>query len=222
MPAALVLRGYSYCKQEGRHGTDWRKCVASHRTHLLAPLRHRYGSCDVILVTYDTIRGECPDDDLTSALVRDYGADVLVVSQQGPTQVNTATLALDTAIRAHDIRRYDLVVLSRFDLKYLKCPLDHGTFAPGKINFLWREWNQQAWDDHKRVPDAVQMIPGDLLGAFREGVVAAPSNRCLHLVWYPTARALGGEDRLHVMDPEGFTDSNTDVMDNPVYRIIRT
>lgn len=213
-----MFRGYSH-RPEGHRRTgrtDYRRSLSSHRRYLLEPLRHRYGSADVFLVTYAV--PESPDwERAREGLVRDYRPDLLRVLPEGPTQRDTAVTAIDAVIAAHRFRDYALVVMTRFDLTFKKCPLDHGVFDRERINFLWREWNEAAWEDHRRVPDCVHLVPGRLLSEFRTGLASADGDgRCLHTIWLkiPTPD-------LWVMDPTGFTDSNTDVADNPVYEIVR-
>lgn len=218
MTSAVVLRGYAY-----RNRTDWRPCVASLKQHVVLPLRQRYGTCDVLLATYDLGDTERDRARLTTALLRDYDPDLYVFVREGKTQRDMAVLALDVAIRANAVRNYDLVAVTRFDLRFKSCPLAYGTFKPGAVNFLWREWHARAWADHRRVPDAVHLMPGNLLGAFKAGVVTADGNgRCLHTVWHKIA-AVTDPANLHVMnDVDEYVDSNTDVMPNPVYEIVRT
>lgn len=221
MSTALLLRGYSYHLR-----TDWRRCVASQWEHLIRPLRQRYGSLDVILVTYVIADNERDKRELTKQLLTDYEHDLYVsVPSDGRTQRDMATLALDTVIRANAVRHYELVVMTRFDLKFKMCPLDYGVFVPDKVNFLWKEWNERAWADHKRVPDTVHMIPGPLLEAFRTGVITSDGNgKCLHTIWHKIAKVTPtGHDAIHVMntDQSQYVDSNSDVMPNPVYEIVR-
>lgn len=225
MPAAVLFRGHAFrpprdgfsCRD---WGVDWRLCVESHRRFLLDPLRERYGGVHVFLVSYDfPAWGDA---------VRDYQPVDTLLSPGGSTQRGTFLMGLDLVSHYNRLRQasepkappYDLVVTCRFDVELLKCPLDHGTFRPDAVNFLWREWEQKAWDDHRRVPDAIHLLPGDLLDPFRAGVAATPSEVCMHMVWHPVAR-LVGEHRMHVMEPDGFRDSNTDKGPNPVYRMVR-
>ena len=212
MTAAVLFRGHAH-RDGPPHGIDWRRSVASHWRFLLAPLRRRRSAVDVYLCLYDT--------PLRADVEMSYGPVRTRIATPGATQRQTFLAGLDEVIAgAAGVHQYDLVVTCRFDVELLQDPTEHPGFRDGKINFLWREWHQQAWDDHRRVPDAIHLLPGELLDGFRRGVAETPSENCLHLVWRPVARHVG-EDALHVMRPEGFTDSNTDVMPNEFYRMVR-
>lgn len=218
MTAALVLRGDAFRHQARTRpwGIDWRRCVVSHREKLIAPLKARYGSCDMILTPYPL------ESDLLTQLCRDYQPDIYLPATPGDTQRGTALKALDVVIRANRVRNYSFVVMTRFDLEFLSVPWEYGSGVDfDKINFLWREWNEEAWNDHKRVPDAVHMLPGLLLEAFREGVSKSDTVHCMHTIWHPISRVLGTHDKFHVMNSDGFHDSNTDIEPNPVYQMVR-
>lgn len=217
MNAALVLRGYAHQLSNKRRtfGVDWRRSIESQRKKLIEPLRAKYDRVDVILCTYEMERS------LLDQLGKDYTPDIFVHVKEGRTQRQMALLALDQVIEAQSVLGdYDLVVMTRFDLEILETPWELPNFDPTKINFLWREWNERAWNDHHRVPDAIHMLPGSLVEGFRQGVATTPSEVCLHLIYWPVAKIVG-EEKLNVMHREGYTDSNTDTMPNPVYKMVR-
>lgn len=212
MSAAVLFRGHAYRPPKDGFtcrdwGVDWRLCVESQRRFLIEPLRERYGGVDLFLCYYRS-----PFDD---AIERDYGPTYSEYAQGGASQRQTFLRGLHLIPDG-----YDLVATCRFDVELLKCPLDHGTFRPDCVNFLWREWNQEAWNDHRRVPDAIHFLPGELLDGFRKGVAETPSEVCMHMIYYPVSRCVGA-DRMHIQEPEGFRDSNTDKQENPVYKIVR-
>lgn len=217
MPAAILFRGHAHREPNVTRafGVDWRKCVESHRRHLIEPLKAQYKDVHIVLSTYATPHRE--------AIEIDYGpwtrCKWFETGENTQRQRFIHGLEMLAGCQKDYVLTYDLIVTCRFDLELLKCPLDHGTFRPDCVNWLWKEWNAESWNHHRRVPDAIHLLPGELLEGFRRGVAEAPSETCMHLVHDPVARHCNG--RVHVMQPEGYTDSNTDIMPNPVYRMVR-
>lgn len=213
MPAAILFRGHAHRPpgQTRPFGVDWRRCVESHRKYLLGPMRARYGHVGVFLSCYDTPH--------RAEIERDYEATDGWWERGENTQRGMVLRGLDHVQSLPD-RGIDVIAVCRFDIELKGDPLAHPGFDPQKINFLWREWNDKAWEDHRRVPDALFFLPGRFLEGFRRGVANTPSETCLHLVYHPVAREVGVEN-LNVMDPVGFVDSNTDVMKNVFYEMIR-
>lgn len=215
MAAAVLFRGYAHrpIAQIRPWGTDWRKCLVSHREKLLDPLREMFGGIHVFLASYVT--------PLQDEIEKDYQPLTSHWVTQD-TQVGRALagLRLIQEQQDHNHCPYDLIVVLRFDLQLLKTPFLEPNFRPDAINFLWREWNQKSWDNHNRVPDALHMLPGVHLAGFLEGIKATPSTICLHTIYRPVAARIG-EKNINILIREGFTDSNTDVMPNPFYSIVR-
>lgn len=222
MSSLLVLRGHAF-RPPGEirvHGVDWRPCLASQRTHVLEPLKERYGPLDVALCMYDSVH--------KAHVMKDYGADEFVYGVSGWDQRTMAIRALEYA-QEKNVRHvvdtggpYDLVVVTRFDIEWLSSPLTHPNFVPSKVNYLWREWNETAWANQRRVCDVFQSVPGPMLEGFTEGVRVSQSNVCLHSIYLPVAARVG-EDNINVVLGEKIHDSNTDAdPTNPFYRIRRT
>lgn len=214
MGAAILFRGHAHRPPGvGREwGVDWRLCLASHRRHLIEPLERLCGGVQVFLSTYPS--------DYRPQFRDDYRAVHVRTNPEPGTQRATVLAGLDDVREWHLARRYDLVAVCRFDLDLLAPVPAHPGFDPHKVTFLWREWNAESWAHHRRVPDALFFVPGDCLAGFRDGVAATPSETCLHLVHDPVAARVGA-DRVAVLVRDGYTDSNTDVMPNPFYRMVR-
>lgn len=209
MPAALVFRGHAHRGPVGKPGCDWRPCVGSQWRFLYARLKARYGGVDTFLCGYDT--------PLWADAVKDYAPLEWRHATPGATQRQTFLKALEVV---YDGDRYAVVAVCRFDLELHASPIDHPNFDPGNVNFLWREWNQQSWDSHRRVPDTMHFLPGRLLTEFRDAAAEPPSEHCLHTMYWPLARRVG-EEKINILVRDGFIDNNTDVMPNPFYRIVR-
>ena len=213
MSAALLVRGMSHYFGPARNwGVDWRLSLASQRKHLLEPLEARHGPLDVYLATYAH-----PHLD---SLRRDYGSvgEVILLDPEKVTMRQTFLAGVDLVLDSG--KRYDVVVTSRFDLEFLQSPLDW-PYKPHAINFLWREWNQESWDNHRRVPDCWHLVAGPLLQGFRDGVAATHSEICLHFAYLPTAARVG-EENINIMRPEGFANSNPSwPPHNDLYKLIR-
>jgi hypothetical protein len=220
MPAAVVFRGHA---ERGRnepgggnaHGIDWRRCLASQSSFVVGPLAADFGCVDVFCCFYDRPA-------LNESVLADYAPVAWALADPDADQARTylRAVGLAAARQVAGGLRYDLVVVTRFDLEFLATPWRLPGYAPGKVNFLWREWHAEAWEHHRRTPDAVHMVPGDLLPGFVQGVAASGSDRCLHRIYWPVAAAVG-EGNLNVMSEE-YVNSNTDHQPNPVYRMVRT
>lgn len=219
MPAALLMRGHAHRGPTADRGwsIDWRKCVESHRRFLIGPLAERYGTLHTFLQSYDTpFRNE---------VIRDYRPTDCEFIRGESTQRKVMLAGLDMVLQHQSLREryncdgYELVVACRFDLELLCCPLDIPRFDRSKVNFLWREWNQESWDHHNRVPDALHMLPGLHLKPLRDSIAETPSEVCLHLIYRPLASRIG-EKSINVMRDD-YVDSNTDKMPNNVYKLVR-
>jgi hypothetical protein len=221
MPAAVVFRGHAQRVRDepnggNVHGIDWRRCFPTQKELVIDPLAADFGSVDVFCCFYER------PADVTAALLADYKPAGHALAVPGADQAGTYLRAVGLPLgrQAAAGVPYDLVVVTRFDLEFLATPWRLPGYVPGKVNFLWREWHKEAWEDHRRTPDAVHLIPGKFLYDFTIGVVLSRSARCLHLVYRPLAGAVG-EDNLNVMSAE-YLNSNTDHQPNPVYRMVRT
>jgi hypothetical protein len=229
MPAALLMRGHAHRGPTADRGwsIDWRECVDSHREFLMGPLAERFGGLHTFVCTYET-----PHRD---AVLTDYRPVDHYFHRGESTQRKIMIAGLDLVLHDQQLRErydyggydlvvaggYDLVVAARFDMRLLCCPLDLPNFAPDRVNFLWREWNQESWEHHNRVPDCLHMLPGRLLADLR-AAVADPMNvseQCLHLIYRPLADRVG-EGQINVMRGD-YVNSNTDKMPNNVYKLVR-
>lgn len=112
-----------------------------------------------------------------------------------------------------------MVVVCRFDLEIKGNPFTHPGFDKGRINFMWKEWTETAWLDHKRVPDALHFLPGKYLAGLTQGIKDTPSDICLHTIYRPVAKHVG-IDNINIMEDK-YVDSNTDIQENIFYKMIR-
>lgn len=209
MPVALLMRGHANREPHKLRpwGVDWRRCFDSQYKYLIEPLTKLWGEIDTFLSTYD--------DPNLGSVEWTYRSFRPIVNPPDSTQKRTALAGLNSVFENF----YDYIVVCRFDLELKVNLLQHPNFNPHKVNFLWREWKKETWEDHRRVADAIHIIPGRFLQGFRNGIEDTPSENCLHLIYRPVAGFLG-EKNLNILY-DGFLDSNSDVQENPVYTMIR-
>ena len=218
MPAAIVFRGHAHRGRNepdggNAHGIDWRLCVESQKKFLIDPAYRYHDVVDVYLTFYDRPnRSEIINSYYTSS----GGPPVWQLADSGASQGQTFRKALAPV---EDPDRYDLVLVTRFDLEFLCTPWELPNFEPDKVNFLWREYCEETWRNHNRVPDAVHMLPGKLLPGFLRGCHASLSEGCMHLIYRPVCEAIGPQN-VNVMSDE-YVNSSSDVQSNPVYRMVR-
>jgi hypothetical protein len=206
--AAILFRGISYSTR-GQYrpwAVDWKPCLPSQRTYLIDPLRGKFDTVDVVLCSYHN----------------KFEADILADYEPVEADWAPGSTQKQTFLRGLRLLRqrepYDLIITCRFDLELLTdvTALD---YRPDCINFLWREWNQWCWEDHRRVADAIHILDGKLLDAFYRGVEDSIHEHCLHLVWNPIA-VYSGRDRLNTISNH-FINSNSLIESNPIYKFIR-
>lgn len=218
MTAAVLFRGHAHRPPHDPHtcrpwGVDWRKCLVSQYRHLLFPFRERFRGVEVFLCFYDT--PHYPD------VAASYMPVGVRLARPGAEQKETFLNGLGMILDRQTLGcYYDIVATCRFDLELKSCVADHPNFDPGKVNFLWREWKKEAWDSHRRVPDALHFLPGSLLSRFYDAVEETPSNICLHTVHDSVVKNVGAAN-VNLLIRDGYTNSNTDVDENPFYKMVR-
>lgn len=209
MKVAVLMRGYSYREPGGIRpwGVDWRKTIKSHQRLLIDALRERYKRTDVYLVTYDS--------PYLGAVARDYNAISVTVVDKTNSQLDTTVEGLRSIPFG-----YDTVIVIRFDLELLLSPLTWGSGPKYDcVNFMFREWEEALWEDHRRVCDTIHILPGELLSKFTEGIENTTYERhWLHGIYLPVEEATSGQ--VHVMCDE-YLCSNTDAKVNPLFHLVR-
>lgn len=217
MTAAILFRGHAHrlVGTERPWGVDWRKCIESQRKYLIEPMSARFGLVHTHLSSYEVT------DDLWQLIRSDYKPSLSQWDATRGTQKRCMMTGLNGVSEfVANGHNYDFIAVCRFDLELLSNPMDHAGFDPTKVNFLWREWNELNWNDHRRVPDAIHFLPGRFLEGFIKGVEETPSDNCLHLVYRPVSKYVR-EDNINIIIKEGYIDSNTDHCQNPFYKMIR-
>lgn len=207
MKIAILFRGISFSDRDTIRpwGVDWRRGYNTYKKFLLDPARAKWET-ETFTVSYK--------HNLWQRVQADYETKDAVWLDTG-FQKQTFLRGLQLV---KDNGPFDLVIACRFDLELLTdiTALD---YKPDCINFLWREWNQRCWDEHRRVADAIHILDYKLLDAFIKGVEDTFHDHCLHLVWHPTSKYCGVE-KLNYILPD-IRDSNPAVQPNPIYNFIR-
>jgi hypothetical protein len=186
--------------------------VESIESRLLVPLRHEGHAVDLYMCTYD----DSPN--LQRLSDRFPESEMLLLPSAGSSQAATALAGL--AAVAESGRRYDTILVTRFDVE-LKLPWPEwpSMFEEDKLCFLW-------WEKARRssayVSDVFLAFPGDMLDIVRDAVSKTSEKNTKHMhglyeALAPDVRA----SRTRVLYPEVRRDSNTDLEQNPFYAITR-
>jgi hypothetical protein len=202
MRVAVLLRGMIHSDRYVHHtgvvlNVDYRKNLDNIRTKLIDRVKE-IGHIDMFLSSYECcLKDQC---------IQDYAPKAHVFIERG-TQADCMLAGL-RLIRPEE---YDFVIVTRFDID-LKCDLVALDIDYEKFNVLWREQTM----DH-RVGDCIHMFNSRFLSALIEALDDCPIKNCLHHIM-PHLAVRSEETNLLFIE---VYDSNSDKVDNPVYRIMR-
>lgn len=87
-----------------------------------------------------------------------------------------------------------------------------------KFMFPWREY-EHCWRHQRRVGDCFHVISGRFLEDFKDVLAKFEEDGMFHLIYDPLANKIGRHNISFV--EMGYYDSNSGVMKNPIYDIIR-
>ena len=223
-PAALVLRG------RAPTGTSDQEEVAHYyRKMIVRPLTSAGYAVDAFIHTYLRVDGFAALAPVVLTTMPEEGSSNLQMSV-------ASMLAFVDFCRSHRVK-YDVVVLTRLDLR-LKLPLlELPGYQADAINFVFREswgvWRKVgwpsvhlAWDRSRRVGDAIHVIPGSQLVCFLLGLThyanhpihyAKNPREQLHYLYEAVARFTG---RIAFLVNGSYDSNPAKGMLNPVYDII--
>jgi hypothetical protein len=209
MKIALLVRGFHFLRKD-RFGfpLDGRRSIGSLQHRVITPLR-RDGEVDLFLATYDSpIFGEIQRSLAPRAVV--------LPPVKSSTQVSTYLEGLNL-IQAQQAD-YDRIMVTRFDLQYLKPVKEWNLWGVKGIFIPWREY-EDAWRATHKVGDAIHAIDAPYVEAFKKGLGLLPRKNELHQL-YDALAPLTPD--VHFLEP-GYYDSNTLYWNkecrNPLYRI---
>lgn len=210
MKIAVLIRGFHWLEKD-RYGfaLDASRHLPSLVEKVLRPLREQH-SVEVFAVTYPSPI----QDEVVSLLAPEH---LILLDPKSSTQIKTYLRGLDE-IQAAVTGPFDRLLITRFDLVFLKSVLDWNVWDRTGIFFPWREY-KALWNEHHRVGDAIHLVDWPSLPIFREAMERLESRPDLHL-FYQELEPCG--QPLHFIE-EGFYDSNTLFANrecaNPLYRI---
>ncbi len=204
MKIAIILRGHSYAPKY-RSGVDFRRCTQSFFDNILLPLSSD-NIVDVFICTYDNEKKEMIEEIFKPV------KSVYLSSNNNQKGV------LIEALKMHDYNSYDFLVISRFDLWYHKSIMEFN-IEWDKLNILWREL-ESMWRSHKRVGDVFIALPPRFINNLIFAINQHQREPNLHKMYNSFIESGVQEDFINIM-VDGFYDSNSDKMDNPIYKIAR-
>jgi hypothetical protein len=141
---------------------------------------------------------------------------VVLPPVKSSTQVSTYLEGLNL-IQAQQAD-YDRIMVTRFDLQYLKPVEEWNLWGVKGIFIPWREY-EDAWRATHKVGDAIHAIDAPYVEAFKKGLGLLPRKNELHQL-YDALAPLTPD--VHFLEP-GYYDSNTLYWNkecrNPLYRI---
>ena len=108
---------------------------------------------------------------------------------------------------------YDFVIITRFDI-HLKQEITKLDFDCKKFNILWNEQTK----DH-RISDCLHFFNYEFIHYFKKALIDCPHKKCIHHIKPYLLKYMQNEDIRILYD--SYYDSNSDKMDNPVYKIQR-
>jgi hypothetical protein len=211
MKIAVLVRGFHWLEKD-RYSfpLDARSLIPSLVEQVLQPLREQH-TVEVFAVTYPS-----PVQDEVLALLAPQ--HLAVLDPKDSSQITTYLHGLDMIRTAAAAQPFDRVLVTRFDLVYLRSALAWNVWDRSGIFFPWREY-ESLWNEHHRVGDAIHLIDWPALPAFEQAVKHSEGRPDLHLLYGELENC--GQPR-HFIE-EGFYDSNTLFANrecaNPIYRI---
>ncbi len=211
MKIAIVLRGISFSSSY-RNGVDFRLSMSSLESSLTIPLLEQGHDISIYFATYAHEHQNELIHFLSPHLVeyKVYDHDISKGNQRDIT-----VLALDTV--AKYIHKYDAVILTRFDLKYIR-KITEMNIDWTKINLLWRE-TQNMWKAHQRVSDIFHIFPTNLFSLFLSSVWKLKDKSNLHKLYGELIKNGVKSEDIHFIEND-FYDSCPKFR-NPLVSIVR-
>ena len=207
---AVLLRGHVERRKWGRL-VSWKATAGSIMQHIIEDLRKSY-TVDVYISTY-------PSSELPSAKTYFQPCGVVVTANDGGFSQRVSFVDGLRAIVASG-KTYAFVVALRFDLA-IKRPMSTWMYDGEKVNFLWKE-TQYWWERHRRVGDPIHVFNSAYMTEFIHALQGStpPPHTDFHWMYDSVARSVG-EHNINLIIKDGFFDSNTDNMDNDIFKINR-
>jgi hypothetical protein len=211
---AVLLRGVSYQKSHFSRGSsplfffvNYDNCKDNIKNKIIDPLPN----CDVYVSTYNS---EKQDDIMSFYKPKNYS----LASYNSGTQKTCMLRGLEMLLEEHNKQPYDAIVIIRFDVYFHK-KITEMNIDPSKFNFCWREY-ENMWKDHRRTGDCFYVIGGKFIETFIS-TLNDQRFQCndFHKI-YDIVESYIGKDKIGFIE-NGFYDSNTDIMPNPIYHIDR-
>lgn len=206
---ALLLRGLTF-QQGYRHHSgsyydiDYRNNLSN--THaFIKQLQSNY-DVDLFIATYES---SLPNQQF----IEDFPQckDIIFLTPADNKQVDCVLAGLSLI---HDHERYDLIIISRFDL-IVKVHVDHLDIDWNKFNFIWKENTSE----NEEVGDCMIFFNSKYLQAFQMALNDCQQKNSLHSIKAHLDSYLDESD-YHFIFKEKFN-SNSDKIANPLYIIQR-
>jgi hypothetical protein len=212
---AVLLRGHFFKLNYNSRGStpgfriiDSRSNLSSIKSNIIIPLESFY-EIDLYGVTYPSFFSTYLDTSLP------FKKLVFIDKKYNLTQYDNILMGLDLIINSKI--DYDFIVISRFDLK-LKKSISDFNLNYAKVNLPWRE-TFDLWESQKRVGDCFHIVPGKYIESFKKAIQSSPDKFSFHQIFMDLSESIGSSN-IHFM-ADGFYDSNSDKMTNPIYELIR-
>jgi hypothetical protein len=210
---AILLRGVSYNRKHrtrgsspGNYFVDFNKTKDNIKTNIIEPLKN----CEVFITTY---LSEKEGELLDFYKPQSY----CLIDYRNSNQKETFIAGLELIWERHQEKPFDFVIISRFDVDYLK-PITEMNIDMEKMNFIWREY-EHYWRVQHRVGDCFHALASKYLRDFTDTLNNFNEDGMFHTFYDPLKDKIGEENITFI--EEGFYDSNSHIMKNPIYEIIR-
>lgn len=211
---AILLRGVSYQKGHFARGSSPKYFFVNYEHSkdnihhsIIDPLKN----CDVFISSYESTQQQ----DIIEYYKPKKSS---FTSYHTGTQKTCLLRGLEMVYEEHEKNPYDILVIIRFDVHFHKLITQYN-IDPSKFNFCWREY-ENMWKDHRRTGDCFYAVSGKYINTFIK-TLHDRRFQCndFHRI-YDILTSLIEKENISFVE-KGFYDSNTDVMPNPIYHIIR-
>ena len=113
---------------------------------------------------------------------------------------------------------YSCIYVIRFDTSFHK-NVDEMNIDKDKFNLPWREY-EEGWKTHHRVGDCVHVFHSKFLNILIQILQDKNYHETnFHTLYERLTKFIEPDDINFIED--GFYDSNSDIMQNPLYKIVR-
>lgn len=146
----LLLRGFFYHENytASSHGKNFLVDYSRSRESIKKNVIKALGVSDVYISTYSSAKN--------NEIVDFYKPKEILYNDPKGSEANCIINGLRMLKRQENLA--ENILISRADLDFL-VPLDKLGFKEGKMNFLWREYNQNKWEKHRRICNLLWMFP---------------------------------------------------------------